>query len=81
MKDDPIVQESNPGRTRVVRLGPGAEFFVKPPTLTAGNFAALSPTDPKFLALKDLNPFKTVCKVQKTSSILRVGFALGNNGM
>ena len=41
-----------------------------------GNFAALWPTDPKFLALKDLNLFKTVSKVQKTSSILRVGFAL-----
>ena len=49
---------------------------MRPPTLTAGNFAALWPTDPKFLALKDLNPFKTVSKVQKTSSILRVGFAL-----
>ena len=40
-KDDPnIVRESNLGRTRVVRLGPGAEFFVKPPTLTACNFEA-----------------------------------------
>ena len=39
-KDDPIVRESNPGRTRVVQLGPGAEFFVKPPTLTACNFEA-----------------------------------------
>ena len=38
LEDDPIVWESNPGRTRVVRLGPGAEFFVKPPTLTACNF-------------------------------------------
>ena len=45
-------------------------------SLMAGNFAALWPTDPKFLALKDLNPFKIVSKVQKTSSILRVGFAL-----
>ena len=45
-------------------------------SLMAGNFAALWPTDPKSLALKDLNPFKTVSKVQKTSSILRVGFAL-----
>ena len=40
MDDDPIVLESNPGRTRVVRLGPEAEFFVKPPTLTACNFEA-----------------------------------------
>ena len=42
----------------------------------AGNFAALWPIDPKFLALKDVNPFKTVTKVQEASSILRVGFAL-----
>ena len=42
----------------------------------AGNFAALWPTDPKFSALKDLNPFKTVSKVQEASSILRVVFAL-----
>ena len=45
-------------------------------SLMASNFAALWPTDPKFLALKDLNPFKTVSKVQKISSILRVGFFL-----
>ena len=37
-KDDPIIRESNPGRTRVVRLGPGEDFFVKPPTLIACNF-------------------------------------------
>ena len=42
----------------------------------AGNFAALWPTDPKFLALNNLNPFQTVSEVQKTSSILRMGFAL-----
>ena len=42
----------------------------------AGNFAALWPTDPKFSVLKDLNPFKTVSKVQEASIILRVGFAL-----
>ena len=45
-------------------------------SLMAGNFAALWPTDPKFLALKYLNPFKTVSKFQRTSSILRVGFTL-----
>ena len=37
--NDPIVWESNPGHTRVVRVVPGAEFFVRPPTLTACNFA------------------------------------------
>ena len=42
----------------------------------AGNFAAPWPTDPKFSALKDLNPFKTVQKIQEASSIIRVGLAL-----
>ena len=45
-------------------------------SLMASNFAALSPTDPKFSALKDLNPFSTVSKVQEAGSILKVGFAL-----
>ena len=45
-------------------------------SLVAGNFATLWPTDPKFSVLKDLNPFKTVPKVQEASIILRVGFAL-----
>ena len=40
----------------------------------AGNFAALWPTDPKFSALKDLKPFKTVPRVQEAGCILRVGF-------
>ena len=42
----------------------------------AGNFAALWPTDPNFLALEDLNPFKKLWKVQQPSGILKVGFAL-----
>ena len=42
----------------------------------AGKFAALWSLDPKFSALKDLNPFKTVYKIQEASSILKVGFAL-----
>ena len=42
----------------------------------ASNFAALWPTDPKFLAVKDLNPFSTVYKVQEDSRILRMGFDL-----
>ena len=53
-----------------------ADFFLRPPTLTAGNFAALWPTDPKFLALKDLNLLKKYIKNQETSSILKVDFAL-----
>ena len=42
----------------------------------AGNFAALLPIDLKFLALKDLNLFKTVLKVQEAKSILSVDFTL-----
>ena len=41
----------------------------------AGKFAALWSLDPKFSALKDLNPFKTMYEIQKASSILKVGFA------
>ena len=44
----------------------------------AGNFADLLSIDPKFLALKDLNLFKTVSNVQEASGIFRVGFDLSN---
>ena len=47
-----------------------------PPTLIASNFLALLFTDPKFSALKDLNPLKKKIKNQEASSILRVLFAL-----
>ena len=56
-----------------VRFEPGQNHSQ---SLMAGNFAALWPTDPKFSAIKDLNPFQTVSKVQEASSILRVAFAL-----
>ena len=55
--------------------GWAADFFLRPPTLTASNFAALWPTDPKFLAIKDLNLFKKCIKNQEASSILKVVFA------
>ena len=42
----------------------------------ASNFTALWPKDPKFFALKDLNPLESVSKVNEASSSLRVGFAL-----
>ena len=44
-----------------------AHFFLRTPTLTASNFAALWPTDPKFLALKDLNLFLKFVKFQDAS--------------
>ena len=43
-------------------------------SLMASYFAALSPAAPKFSALKDLNPFSTVSKVQEDGSILKIGF-------
>ena len=67
---------SNPGRLADWGRGRLADFFLRPPTLTASNFAALWPTDPKFLAWKDLSLFKTVSNVREASSIVKVGFAL-----
>ena len=56
-----------------VRGGPGSNHSQ---ILMAGNFVALWPTDPKFLALKDLNLFKIDLKFQEASSILMIVFAL-----
>ena len=67
---------SNPADCLEWGRGRLADFFLRPPTLTASNFAALWPTTPKFSALKNLNPFSTVFKVQEAGSILKVGFAL-----
>ena len=53
-----------------------ADFFFRPPTLIAKNFAALSTTNPKFSAFKDLNLLKKYIKNQEAISILRVDFAL-----
>ena len=53
-----------------------ADFFVRPPTLTTGNFESVLSKDFKFSALKDLNLFKTVSQFQDADYILRVGFAL-----
>ena len=55
-----------------------AVFFLRPPTLTAGNFEALWPKDLKFLSLKDLNLFNKYTKYQKTSYNFRLDFALSN---
>jgi len=72
----------DPGTTRIradwFESGRGqmADFFLRPPTLTASNFDALWPTDPIFTVFKDLNPFKRYFKYQEAGSILRVIFAL-----
>ena len=67
---------SNPGRLADWGQGRLADFFLRPPTLTASNFAALWPAEPKFLASKDLIFLKTVSKFQENSSILKVEFTL-----
>ena len=56
LEDDPTVQESNLGQTRVVRLGPGTEFFVKPPILTACNFEASRSIETCSASLKRSQP-------------------------
>ena len=63
-------------RAKRVRTWPIGRIFFQPPTLKAGIFAALWPTDSKFSALKDLDSFKMVSKVEEASSILRVVFSL-----
>ena len=67
---------SNPGRVADWGRGRLADIFLRPPTLIASNFAALWPTDPKFLTLKDLNPLKKYSKNQEASSILKVVFVI-----
>ena len=47
-----------------------ADFFMRPPTLTTGNFEAVWHKDFKFWALKDLNLFKKYTKYQEASCIL-----------
>ena len=56
-------------------MAEAADFFLRAPTLTASNFAALSSTDLKFLELKVLKRLSKYVKFQDPSSILRVGFA------
>ena len=60
---------------------PSAQIWVRPgsnnsQSLIACNFVALWPTDTKFSAIKDLNPFQTVSKFQEASKILKLDFAL-----
>ena len=63
--------ESNPGRLADWDRGRLADFFLRPPTLTASNFAALWPTDFIFTAIKFLNLLEKYTKNQKADSILK----------
>ena len=72
--------DPGPPRTRAdwFECGRGrmADFFMRPPNLTTGNFEAIWPKDLKISAIKDLNRLKKHAKYQETNSVLRVGFAL-----
>ena len=72
--------DPGPPRTRADWFEGGrgrmADFFVRPPTLTTGNFEAIWPKDLKFSAIKDLNCLKKYFRYQEASSILKMGFAL-----
>ena len=69
-------RELNPGILADWGRGRLADFFLRPPTLTASSFEALWPTDSKFSAIKDLNLLKRYTKNQEAGSILKVDFAL-----
>ena len=60
-------------------MAEAADSFLRTPTLTASNFEALWPTDPKFLALQDLLFFSDCIEFQSAGSILKLGFALSND--
>ena len=58
--------------------GQVADFFLRPPTLTASNFEALKPTDLIVTVSKDLNLLKKYTKNQEASYNFRLGFTLSN---
>ena len=62
---------------RLVRVGPGprSKPFLRPLTLKASKFEALSSTDLIFTVLKDLNLLKSIQKNQEVSYNFRSGFA------
>ena len=53
-----------------------ADFFLRPPTLTARDFEVLLSTDLIFTVVKDLNLLKKHTKNQEASCNFRLGFAL-----
>ena len=72
-----IWPRSNSKSGRLVRVwGHMADFFVRPPTLTTGNFRTIWSKDLKFSAIRDQNLFKKYAKYQEDSNILEVGFVL-----
>ena len=81
-KNDLTPGRLEPGPNGIAHTSAGmaeaADFFLRTPTLTASNFAALWSTDPKFLAFIDLNPFSKCVKFQDAGGILRVAFAWSN---
>ena len=60
--------ESGPTGSR--GAGAAADFFLRPTTLTAGSFEAVSLTDSKFLALKDIYSLKSMMNIKRLAIIL-----------
>ena len=58
--------------------GWAADFFLRPPTLTASIFEALESIDLKLLELKDLKSLQKYYKNQEASYNFSLGFALSN---
>ena len=53
-----------------------ADFFLRPPTLTASNFEGLKSTDALFTVFKDLNHLNKHTKNQEASYNSKLGFVL-----
>ena len=66
------------GAHKLAGMAEAADFFLRTPTLTPSNFAALCPTDPKISTLKDLNLILKCVKFQGAGDFLRVSFAWSN---
>ena len=54
-------------------MAEAADFFLRTPTLTTSNFAALWPADLKFSALKDLNLYSKRIKFHSTAHCSKGG--------
>ena len=75
-----IQSRVNSNLCRLFQVGQGraADFFLRPPTLTASRSQVLYSTDTIFTVLKDLNLLKKYTKNQKASYDFRLGLAQSN---
>ena len=72
----------NPGRSQtqanLLEWDQAADFYFRPPTLTAGNFKAPWHTDLILTLLKDLNLLKNYTKNQEAGQNVRLSFTLSS---